>query len=354
VRLTTAQIEPFLKAPDRRVRAVLIYGPDEGLVRERAERLIRTVLDDLHDPFRLGELSGDGLRQDPAALADEARALALTGGRRVVRVRPAGDQATPACRNLLAQGAFEALVVVEAGDLAPSSSLRRLFETSAGAAALPCYRDQARDLAGLIQRTLAEHRLEAEPDAQSFLIDHLGADRGVTRSELDKLVLYVSGPGGTAPEVRRRITLADAAAVIGDSAALGLDDLVDAVVLGDLVQVQRCLDRLLGEGEQPVRIVRALASHFVRLQRLGLQVAGGDPPQRVVEQARPPIHFRRRDKVTAALRCWAVPAAERALGELLEVEVRCKTTRYPAALICREALLAIARQQAAAGARRRG
>jgi DNA polymerase-3 subunit delta len=350
MKLQGQRVERFLKTPDPATPAVLVYGPDEGLVRERAERLIRSVLPDLDDPFRFAELMGDQLRTDPARLADEGRSLSLVGGRRVVRVRQATDQASAACRTLLQQGAVDALVVIEAGDLPPSSSLRKLFEGAANGAALPCYRDQARDLASLIEATLDEHGLEPDADARAWLIDHLGADRGLTRSELDKLILYM-GTAGDAPG-RRRVTLADAAAVIGDGAALGLDDLVDAAATGDLIQLQRCLDRLLGEGQHPVRLVRALANHVVRLRRLALQVADGQSVERAVEQSRPPIHFRRRDAVKAALRRFGADQADRALPLLIEAELMCKTSGYPADLVCRDAVVRIARL--AAGSARTG
>ncbi|HEX6141289.1 MAG TPA: DNA polymerase III subunit delta [Geminicoccaceae bacterium] len=343
MKLQGARVERFLKAPDPGIAAVLVFGPDEGLVRERTDRLIRTVLDQPDDPFRMSDFLADQLRGEPARLADEARSLSLIGGRRVVRVRQAGDAVTVACRNLLELEDFEAWVVIEAGDLPGGSSLRKLFEGAKRAAALPCYRDLARDLSALIQATLRDHGLEAEPDALSYLIDHLGADRGLTRAELDKLVLYMTGAPGEAAPGRRRVTLADAAAVIGDTSALGLDDLVDAAATGDLVQVQRCLDRLLGEGQNPVRLVRSLANHLVRINRLGLEVEAGATVERVVDGARPQIHFRRRDRVKQALRRWRPGAAAAALELLVDAEIKCKSTGLPAELICRDTLLRIGR-----------
>ncbi len=339
MKLTQAQVERFLRQPDPRASVVLVYGPDEGLARERVEQLIRTVLDDPADPFRSSELPADGLRSEPGRLADEARALTLTGGRRVVRVRQASDQVTAACRALLGSGAAEALVLIEAGELAPSSSLRRLIEGAPDAVAIACYPDQGRDLAGLIEGTLAEHGLRAEPEARDYLVEHLGADRGVTRSELAKLALW-AGAGA------HRLSLDDVAAVVGDSAALGLDDLVDAASLGQAAELGRCLDRLLGEGQAPVRIVRALANHMLRLQRLALQIERGEVLQKVIDQARPPIHFRRKDKVRAALRRWPAARAAAALEGLVQAELACKTTGWPADLICREAALGLCRSAA--------
>jgi DNA polymerase III subunit delta len=348
MKLTAAQVERFLRQPDPRAATVLVYGPDEGLVRERVERLVATVLDDHHDPFRLSELSADGLKADPGRLLDEARALSLVGGRRVVRLRQASDQVSAACKLLLAQEGPLALVVIDAGELSPASSLRRLIEGAPNAAALPCYHDAGRDLSALIDQILAEHRLDPDPDARQYLLDHLGADRGLTRAELAKLALYLQPAEvpGTAPALYR-VTLEEAAAVVGDTAALGLDDLVDAVALGEARQALRCVERLLGEGQSPVRLVRALANHFVRLQGLALEVERGTPAERAIERVRPMIHFRRRDKVRAALRRWPPARCGRALGRLIAAEIACKTTGSPDLLVCRQAALDLCR---AAGA----
>jgi DNA polymerase-3 subunit delta len=274
VKLSGGQIERFLRQPNLPV--ALVYGPDQGLVRERAERLIAAVLDDPKDPFRLSELSAEVLRGDPGRLLDEARALCLVGGRRVVRLRQAGDQAAAACRALLAVEPLESLVVIDAGELGPGSSLRRAIEGAGNAAALPCYRDEARDLGTLVDRLLADDGLQLEADARAYLVEHLGADRGVTRSELAKLALYCAASAdGAAPG---RVTLEAAAALVGDSAALDLDDLVHAATLGDALQLERCLDRLLSEGQAPVRLLRALANHLTRLHQLALRVAAGWGP----------------------------------------------------------------------------
>ena len=48
VALKVSEIENFLARPTRPI--VLIYGPDAGLVRERAEALVRKSVDDPKDP----------------------------------------------------------------------------------------------------------------------------------------------------------------------------------------------------------------------------------------------------------------------------------------------------------------
>jgi DNA polymerase III subunit delta len=345
MKLSGAQVERFLARPDPARPVVLVYGPDEGLVRERVERVIRAVLDDPRDPFRSSELSVDQVKSEPACLADEARSLCLLGGRRVVRLRQASDQASAACRALLALPGIEALVVIDAGELAAGSSLRRLIEGAPNAVAIACYRDEGQDLAAFVDGELAARQLSLDADARAHVLDHVGVDRGVTRSELDKLALYLSD-GAAGGAGARRATMEDVAAVLGDSAALGLDHLVHAAALGQTAALERCLERLLGEGEHPVRLVRALANHFARLHRLAAMVERGDVLEQVIERARPPIHFRRKGSVRSELRLWSAPRAARVLARLLEAEIACKTTGWPARVICQQALFAVCAEAA--------
>jgi DNA polymerase-3 subunit delta len=101
VKIEPRQVEAFLKKPDPKIRGVVIYGNDDGLVAERAMTLAKTVCDDLKDPFRVVDIAGDVLKNDPARLADEFGAMSLMGGRRVIRVRPAGEETTTALENLV-------------------------------------------------------------------------------------------------------------------------------------------------------------------------------------------------------------------------------------------------------------
>ena len=96
MKIEPRQVDAFLKKPDPRIRGVVVYGNDDGLVAERAAQLARTVCEDLKDPFRVVDIAGDALKADPARLADEFGAMSLMGGRRVIRVRPAGEESATA------------------------------------------------------------------------------------------------------------------------------------------------------------------------------------------------------------------------------------------------------------------
>jgi DNA polymerase III subunit delta len=334
MKLAASRISAFLQRPDPDIRAVLVYGSDEGLVRERAGVLARTVCPDLKDPFRIAELTAATLATDPARLADEAAQLSLTGGRRVVRVLGASDSLAKPFADFLKSSPGEAFVVVEAGELPSRSSLRRVFEDARHAAAIGCYPDTPRELAALIREALAADRVTVSRDAGQFLVEHLGGDRQLTRSELEKLVLY-AGKGG-------RIELEDARLSISDTAALELDDAVMAAAEGDAARVERVLGRVLQEGESPVTIIRALLRHLQRLHTLTARAAGRAGIEEVLRTARPPIFFKQQDNFRRQLTLWSEARLRPQLDRLAKAELDMKTTGLPAETICREAMLAVA------------
>ncbi|MFZ1425824.1 MAG: DNA polymerase III subunit delta [Geminicoccaceae bacterium] len=329
MKFKAAGVESFLARPDPTIATVLLYGPDAGLVGERARRLTRTVVDDPGDPFRVSELNAEDLRTSPGRLVEEAQSLCMLGGRRLVRVRDAADAISPAVRDLLGLAVQEGFVLLEAGDLGGASSLRRLIEEAPKAAALPCYRDEDRGLASLVRALLTEHGLQAAPDAQAWLEAHLGGDRALTRAEIGKLALYVADQPG------RQVSLEDVVAVVGDSSVLGLDDVVHAAVLGRRVELERSLDRLLAEGQVPVRLLRVAAAFLLRLLRLQGSIEAGGSIDAALAAARPPIFFRQRPVMAEALRRWPADALVSGLALLQAAEIRCKTAGAPDALICR-------------------
>ena len=338
-----ADVERFVARPAPAIAAALIYGSNRGLAADRAERLGRAVAGALDDPFRVADLAPAAVAAEPTLLMDEAAALAMTGGRRVVRLRGAGNEVAQACANLLAAAVPAAsLVVVEAGELPRRARLRVVFESAGNAAAIACYDDDRAALGAVLTERLAAHGKTATPAAREAVLARLGGDRKAALAEIDKLVLYA---GESA-----RIGEADALACVGDGAEATLDDLADAVAVGDRPGAGRAFDKLAADGVSPVRALGALQRHFQHLHWAAGRVRGGAAPAAAVEALRPPVFFKRRRSMAAQLARWPAAAAARALELLLEAEAACKTTGAPAALICSRAAL---RLTEAAGRRSR-
>jgi DNA polymerase-3 subunit delta len=346
VKIEPRQVEAFLKKPDPKIRGVVVYGNDDGLVAERAMALAKTVCEDLKDPFRVVDIAGDVLKGDPARLADEFGAMSLMGGRRVIRVRPAGEETTAALENLVDAVAGDALIVVEGGNLTPRSGLRALAETEACLAALPCYMDNEAALEGLVESAARAQGLAVDADALEWIVERLGGDRGQSRSEIDKLLLYKEGDGA------KTVSLDDALAVLGDTAAIGIDNVVAATFDGELVALDRALDRVFAEGGNPVQLVRALQRHADQLHLVAGHAANGGNLEGAMFKARGlPRGGPGRQRFERHVRAWSLPRLGAALQVILDAEIQCKTTGLPDEAIARRLCQRLA--QAGPGARAR-
>ncbi len=335
MKIKPAQIASFLRQPDSAVRAILVYGPDGGLVRERTEILARNVLgEDLSDPFRCTALYGETLANDSARLADEAAALSLIGGSRVVFIRKAVDSLTPVFKSFFSDPVGESLILVEAEELSARSSLRKAFEDSSLAAALPCYGDEGAGLASVIEEILRDHGVSVSRAALAYLSSSLGTDRSVTRAELMKLALYVADEG--------TVTLDDAIACTADSSVLSLDDVAYAVGSGNVALLEKSLERVFLEGVSPVQLFRWTAGHFRRLHFVSGQIAQGLTADCAISGLKPPLFFKVKSAFRTQLRLWSPERASSALQRLMDAERDCKTTGFPAETICHRTLLALA------------
>ena len=347
MKIEPRQVEAFLKKPDPRIRGVVIYGNDDGLVAERAVALAKAICEDLNDPFRVVDISGDVLKNDPARLADEFGAMSMMGGRRVIRVRPAGEESVAALENLVAATAGDALVVVEGGNLTPRSGLRALAETEACLAAMPCYMDNEAALEGLVESAARAQGLAVDADALQWIVERLGGDRGQTRSEIDKLLLYKASDAG------KTITLDDAVAILGDTAAIGIDDVIAATFDGDLVGLDRALDRVFSEGGHPVQLVRSLQRHADQLHVVSAHASKGGNLESAMFKARGlPRGGPVRQRFERHLRAWPLPRLGASLTVILDAEIECKRTGLPDEAIARRLCLRLAQAARSAKARR--
>ncbi len=335
MKLTGQRVEAFLRQPDRSRRIVLLYGPDRGLVSERADALVAALVADPKDPFAVAEITGATASKELERLGDEARAVALGGGERVVRVREAGDALGKAMEKLIAEPPSGGWVIVEAGELNSRSSLRLVAEKADSVAVIACYADDGRNLESVIETSLRSHGLHLSPDALAYLSQQLGADRLSTRGELDKLALYMGPQGGT-------VELADAQACIGDGAPVSMDRLIEAVGLGDYPLLEQALSRVYLEGISPITVLRAVANHFRRLHVAADLMTRGQGAEQAMKALRPPVIFTMAPGFRRQLERWNETRLAMAMALLVDAELTCKSTGMPAEALCARALMRIA------------
>lgn len=338
-------VAAFLSAPDPQIVCALIYGPEQGLVHERAFELAKTVAEDLDDPWRVANLS-DQDAADAAKLTDEAAAQSFLGGRRVVRVRSSSAGVASAVGTLLKTaeaGSLDGagLVIIEAGDLKKSSALRKACEGSRSAVAIACYPEGLRDTKAAIRRQCADEGLTLTDDAADLLTMALGEDRGLLRQEVEKLILF-AGPRAVRGEAPGQITAEDVQACLADAPQDDSFAVASLALSGNPRGLSLALSEAEAAGTNVITLLRLAQNRILRLMPAAQAMAQGEGPGAAIKKIKPPVFFKEQAAVEEQLRKWPAAKLERAAAAIYEAEAQCKKTGAPAQAIAENILMRLA------------
>ncbi len=334
MKILPQNIASFIKNPPTAILGVLIYGPDSGLVSENLRLLSQAIVDDIHDPFRVAELSYDSIKDSPALLADELASLSLTGGRRVVRVKDAPASLPTAVQKILENMTGDSLLLITSGELPPTSSLRKFVENAKHLAALPCYKEEGAAIHHVISSHLKQHGFTYDAAVLPLLADFLAGDRLVIMQEVDKLMLYM----GTSSHV----SADDVLACVGEPLEVSLDAMCADIASGKTADIQVELSRLYRENTSPITIIRAISRYFLRLHQAKMLVVNGTPAAQAIQSLKPPVFFKQVPLFTQQLHKWTPEKLMHAIRSLAQLEAECKKTGQPAQLLCSRLVVLLA------------
>ncbi|CAN0030331.1 unnamed protein product [Phaeothamnion confervicola] len=308
VAIKPAQAATFLKSLEPRIVAILLYGDDAGLVSERAKAAANALAARSKPPGEVLRIEDADLDSDPDRLHTELLTVSMFGGARVVRTTASRKINVNLLKSLLEPGAMTGALVVEAGAMRAEDALRKLFDGSGIALAVPCYPDESRDLDTIVKEAFAEAGLTISPDVRQLLVGRLGADRALSRAEIDKLILYAHG--------QTSVGIEDVEAIVGDASEMAIDAILLAVSAGNGRQAVMEFDRAVGSGESPQGIIVMTLRHFQRLHRLRGQLDQGRSFDEAARSMRPPLHFKTRGVIEAHSRRWDATRLDRAIAAI--------------------------------------
>ncbi|AXV16877.1 DNA polymerase III subunit delta [Neorhizobium sp. SOG26] len=339
VEIKSHEFDRFAERSSDLYRIFVIYGPDRGLVSERAKVIAGKTGVSQDDPFAMLKLDVSDLQGDPGRLLDEVNSLGLFGGSKLVWLRGAANEKPLLdAVQVLASGPSPAnILIIEAGDLKKGSGLRKIAEPAKGIAVIPCYADDIRSLNALIDTELAGEGLRISADGRERLLELLGGDRVASRNEIRKLALYCRGAGVIEEQHVDEI--------IGDASAISADEAVDAVLTGDLAALHRTMQKI-STSKTPLFLV--LQSCLKQFQLLDLMKSEMEekklPPAQVMMTLGRHIHFKRKPLVEKALRTWNTTALARETERLQNAILSSRQKQSLEASVVFHALLAVAVQ----------
>lgn len=332
-----AAIRRFLEKPDKDVRAVLLYGPNESFSHEAAQKLAAWALGKSDDPYAITKLSDDEIKKDGAKLADALAAQSLLGGPTIVWARIDGKGADAAIVDALAgieRGQASGYLIVEAGDLGGTAELVKKFTAAGRGAAIAFYEETETERAQYAKALAKELGVAFERDAEEAFLAALPSDRGLAKQEIEKLSLYAVGLG-------RPLNIDDVEQLSASESESALDAASLAAAEGHAAQAVEALARI--ESVSGVSALRALLRRLHQLRDARMMIDGGMSAADAIGKLRPPVFWKERDAVTAQVRRWTAKKLNVAYDVMWAAELRCKTAGAPQELIAADAYRSVAK-----------
>ena len=316
------QVEGLVKSLPAALRAVVIYGSNEGMINTLSQQFIKAVSPDIYDAFHVSYLEMSDISADVGTLYAEFNAQSLMGGRRVVVIKEATNLLTKTLKELLAESSSDSLLVITSSSLKTKDSLAVLAKDDSAFYGIGCYDDRDEDISAFASRFMDKNGFRIDRNAFQLLCSRLSNDRKISQNELDKLITYMGA--------NKTITAQDILTVISDTSASSQEDLCYFVALGHAEKAIASYNRLIFEGENPVTIIRTISYHFMKLLDCAVKIEKGDTIEKVISSLRPPLMFFRKDAFSGQLRLWNRKRILSALDLLYQTERECKTTDFPA------------------------
>ena len=320
--------------PDPKVRFYLFHGTDESQSSALGDRLVTALKASKHG------IAAGALRGDPALLADEAGAIDMFGGAKVIWIQPAGEEIVAAVEALLDAPASESPVVAIAGRLGKASGLLRLAESHELALSHVSYELDARDAERLVAELARTEGLRTQPGTAARIAEACANDRRMIAQELAKLALYLDASPNAPKDLGSDALDAVGAATSGDF--LGIADLALA---GDVRSLGDALSRIEPGGRDAIPIVRSLQRRLLMLAPIRARIDAGEGSQAVMTSLGKSLFWKDKPKLERMLGLWDSVGLARVSERAGELERRLmRGDSPPAAEALGEELVAIARQ----------
>lgn len=331
MKLSGAAVRRFLDKPDRAVRAVLLYGPNESFSHEAAQKLAAWAMGKSDDPYAVTKLGEEEIKRDSARLADALAAQSLLGGPTIVWARISGKGADAAIVDALGgieRGEPGGYLIVEAGDLGASAELVKAFNAAECGAAIAFYEETEAERATHARALAKQSGIAFDAGAEETFLAALPPDRGLATREIEKLALY-------AHDLDRPVNVEDVQSLLTSEAESALDTASLAAAQGKPAHAVEALARI--DGLSGVSALRALLRRLHQLRDARALIDDGMSATDAVGKLRPPVFWKERDAVAAQVRLWDAKKLNVAFDILWSAELRCKAAGAPQDLIAADA-----------------
>lgn len=266
MKITNTKIGNFLLKDFKVFCATLLYGPDIGLVSDRCELIIKQCIntqDKANISLNKIHIQYKDLCSEPSLLTDEITSLNFFTKSKVIIVENVEGNLIKSLEEILKHNKDHA-IIFKAGDLPPTSSIRKLFETSKELASLPCYVDNTNSITQKILKLLQQHNIKLENTNVIYdIADILKGDYKTIESEINKVIIYCNNQ----PNVKVSSELIYSI-VSKDYLLLEYEFLFNSIANRDVSKFKKLISNMISNGDNIISILRHISGFLLKLIKI--------------------------------------------------------------------------------------
>ena len=312
---------------------ILIYGPNEGLVKDQIEKLTKNYLS--QGEYEEISFNGKDLDDDPGSLEAIIRSVSMFFKKKIVIADGIKDKHLSIVEEIVLKAPEGGVLIIREGSLSKSSKIRKFFEEHKTCLSLPCYEDDSRSIMKNIEEFTKKNKFELNRDIKNYLLQSLSNDRMISKRELEKIEIFYKNSNS-------KIKLEEIKILLNDSSSQNLNKMNEHVMFGNTSKSSKVINKLLSEGTSPISLVRSLINYLLRVQQTKIEMKKGNNFDSSIKTLKPPVFWKDKDNFQKHCFKWPLQSIESSLNKLLETEIACKLNSKLADINCEKSILLIA------------
>ena len=313
----------------------LVYGPNEGLVRNIIQTLSTTFKN--NDAADEVLISAKNLDEEPNKIMEEIQTFSMFNTKKIILVDTIKDKHSSIIDSLQNHEFENTILILKSDNLTKSSKLRKLFDASKSIFSIPCYEDDARSIMNLVQSFIQSSNLTLDREIKNYLVQFLSNDRSLNQNELEKIYLYQKNR-------EESLTLEEVKLILNDSTSTSLNKVNESIMYGKTKTASKVIHKIFSEGTNSIAIIRSLINYMLRIQQTKIEIKKQKSFDEAVKILKPPLFWKDKDNFRNHCNAWPLNEIEKGLSILLNAEYKCKSESSLSPLICEKYVLNIANQ----------
>lgn len=311
---------------------ILIYGPNEGLVRDNFLKL-----KEIFNQNNAEEISFTGklINDQPEALIDEIQTVSMFNDQKIIIIEQPIDKNIELFEEAFTALPDHTLIIILASNLTKTSKIRKFFENSEQYFSCANYEDDFRSNSQQIQNLEKSINKTLNRDIKNYLNQNLSSDRMISKNEIEKLILLYA-ENDQIPELEN-IKL-----IFNDNPDLGLNKISQLAFSGQPKKVSVNLNKIFAEGVSPVAIIRVMLNYVLRIQTTQIALKKTNDFDSAIKSLKPPVFWKDKDNFKLHCKKWPINQTILNFNLLVDTELNCKSDYNLTNILCERALINIA------------